>query len=245
MSWSAGKPRVHLCGMSKRGSVDRERGDKKTYIDASAFCHSPVSRMVKRAIDIFLGVVLFLFAIPLYVLIACLVKLDSKGPVLFFQERIGWQGKSFRIIKFRTMHVDARERFDASTPGVTDFDRQWQECFERSHDPRITRIGKMLRRHSLDELPQLVNVIRGQMSLVGPRPVVARELDVYYRGKSRFYIQVRPGMTGLWQVSGRCTTTYRQRVALDTCYVKTWNMWKDCVILMKTIRVVWTCEGAF
>jgi undecaprenyl-phosphate galactose phosphotransferase len=195
--------------------------------------------------DIVLSLGLFVGTAPLLLVIACWVKLDSPGPVFYLQHRIGSQGRSFRIIKFRTMYTDAWQRFCATIHGDDpDLDAQWQACFKRADDPRITRIGRILRRHSLDELPQLINVFFGQMSLVGPRPVVLCELKDKYKKTSRIYKKVRPGMTGLWQVSGRSNTSYQRRIALDRSYVKAWTLWLDLFILFKTVKVVWTCEGA-
>jgi undecaprenyl-phosphate galactose phosphotransferase len=217
---------------------------KSVPFSSSSLRYFFAQRVIKRGMDIGLSLLLLVATAPLLVVIACWVKLDSRGPVFYLQHRIGSQGKSFRIIKFRTMHTDAWQRFRAIIPDDADLEVQWQACFKRADDSRITRLGRILRRHSLDELPQLVNVLFGQMSLVGPRPVVLRELTERYKKTSRIYTKVRPGMTGLWQVSGRSTTSYRRRIALDRSYVKTWTLWLDLFILFKTVKVVWTCEGA-
>jgi undecaprenyl-phosphate galactose phosphotransferase len=169
--------------------------------------------------------------------IALKLRLVDKGPVLFAHARVGRDGETFRCLKFRSMVPNAKEALErllASDPAAR---AEWERDYKLKDDPRITPFGRLLRRTSLDELPQLINVVRGDMSLVGPRPVVPAELDRY--GEARvYYLQVRPGLTGLWQVSGRNDVDYERRVALDAWYVRNWTLWYDVLILLKTLLVV-------
>jgi undecaprenyl-phosphate galactose phosphotransferase len=160
--------------------------------------------------------------------IAAAVRLDSRGPALYRQHRHGFNNRVIKVLKFRTMRND---------PGAP----LRQVC---ANDPRITRIGAFLRRTSLDELPQLINVLRGEMSLVGPRPVPKAELDDRYGKQRRYYLLMRPGLTGLWQISGRSNTTYEQRIAYDKQYATQWSFKKDIEIIVKTLPAVLKADGA-
>ncbi len=205
---------------------------------------SPWSRGIKRAADISITLTSGLLTLPLIVAILALVRLSSPGPLFYGQERIGRHGRRFKAWKFRTMVVNADEvleKYLASDPLLR---AEWESNHKLKDDPRITWIGKFLRKTSLDELPQLWNVIRGEMSLVGPRPIVEAEIDKYDE-EYEYYVDVLPGITGLWQVSGRNNTTYPERVAFDAYYVKNWSLWLDLYILISTIRVVLFREGAF
>jgi len=197
----------------------------------------PLPRLLKRGFDLAAAGLLLLFLAPLMGAIALKLRLVDKGPVLFAHARVGRGGAAFRCLKFRSMVPDAKgalERLLASDPAAR---AEWERDYKLKDDPRVTPFGRMLRRTSLDELPQLVNVLRGEMSLVGPRPVVPAELDRY--GEARvYYLQVRPGLTGLWQVSGRSDVDYARRVALDAWYVRNWTLWHDVLILLKTLLVV-------
>jgi undecaprenyl-phosphate galactose phosphotransferase len=143
------------------------------------------------------------------------------------------------------MFNDADEKLEELINGNEDIRREWEKKWKIREDPRITRIGKFLRETSLDELPQLMNVLKGEMSLVGPRPAIQVEIEKYYRNTAQLYFSVPPGITGLWQVSGRSTTGYDYRIALDSWYVRNWNVWLDVIILLKTIKVVLKREGAW
>jgi undecaprenyl-phosphate galactose phosphotransferase len=142
------------------------------------------------------------------------------------------------------MYIDAEERLQSLLVNDEQASKEWEKRWKLEQDPRITKIGKLLRQSSLDELPQIFNVLKGEMSLVGPRPVTQEEIDKYYKEQSRLYFGVPPGITGLWQVSGRSNTTYDHRIALDSWYVRNWNLWLDIVILFKTVKVVLKMEGA-
>jgi Undecaprenyl-phosphate galactose phosphotransferase WbaP len=205
---------------------------------------SPWSRALKRAADLVITITSVLLSLPLLAAIVALVRLGSPGPVFYGQERIGRHGRRFTAWKFRTMVVNADEvleKYLASDPLLR---AEWEANHKLKDDPRITWIGKFLRKTSLDELPQLWNVFLGEMSLVGPRPIVEAEIDKYDE-EYEYYVDVLPGITGLWQVSGRNNTTYPERVAFDAYYVKNWSLWLDLYILISTVRVIVFREGAY
>jgi len=198
---------------------------------------------VKRLFDILGSLTLLILLSPFLGVFSIVIKLDG-GRAFFAHERIGKDGKHFLCYKFRSMVVDADKRLKDLLENDPEAQRQWERDFKLKEDPRITSLGHFLRKTSLDELPQLWNVLKGEMSLVGPRPVVEDELGRYGKCKS-YYKLVRPGMTGLWQVSGRNDTDYDHRVALDAWYVKNWSLWTDIAILFKTINVVLGKKGAY
>ncbi|MBU2806133.1 undecaprenyl-phosphate galactose phosphotransferase WbaP [Acidithiobacillus ferridurans] len=204
----------------------------------------PAPRFIKRAFDLLVASLLVLLLSPLMLFIAWRIRAEDGGPVFFVQPREGRSGRSFPCLKFRSMVVDAEARLHEHLAKNPEHEREYKRNFKLRNDPRVTRIGRFLRRSSLDELPQLFNVLRGEMSLVGPRPLLAQELERY--GDSlRLYQKVRPGITGLWQVSGRSETTFVERANLDTWYVKNWSLWYDIVILLRTVKVVFRREGAY
>ncbi|MBA4802336.1 MAG: undecaprenyl-phosphate galactose phosphotransferase WbaP [Euryhalocaulis sp.] len=204
----------------------------------------PAARALKRFFDIVVAWTMVLFLTPLFVAFSVLIKLDG-GPVVFGHERVGRNGKPFECLKFRTMVADADARLARHLDRDPDARAEWEASFKLKHDPRITWIGRFLRKTSLDELPQLLNVIRGEMSLVGPRPVIREELERYYGGEAAHYTKALPGITGLWQVSGRNDTTYAERVRLDAWYAKNWSLWGDIVILLRTVPAVLRNSGAY
>jgi Undecaprenyl-phosphate galactose phosphotransferase WbaP len=200
-------------------------------------------RRVKRAMDVAVASVALAVASPFFAAIALLIKLTSRGPVFYGHKRIGLQGRTFRAWKFRSMYADGDEILAAHLASNPAAREEWQRDQKLRDDPRVTSAGRVLRRLSLDEVPQLWNVLRGEMSLVGPRPIVNAEVEKY--GKVFPLVKgVKPGITGLWQVSGRNNTTYEQRVRLDQYYVRNWSPWLDAYILAKTVSVVITREGA-
>ena len=201
------------------------------------------ARLMKRIFDTVSALVLMVLLSPFMLLIGLLIRRDG-GPALFAHRRVGKGGKVFYCYKFRTMVVDAEERLEQLLQQQPDLRNQWQTERKLRHDPRVNRIGRFLRSTSLDELPQLINVIRGEMSLVGPRPVVRAELR-RFGADVGYYLLVRPGMTGLWQISGRSQLDYDKRVYLDVWYVKNWSLWYDLIILFKTVRVVVDRHGAY
>ncbi|KGU70171.1 bacterial sugar transferase family protein [Burkholderia pseudomallei MSHR465J] len=180
---------------------------------------------------------------PALAVIAFLVKRDG-GPAVFGHVRIGRDGRPFKCLKFRSMVMNADAVLKALLERDPHARAEWEREFKLKNDVRITPIGRFLRRSSLDELPQLMNVVRGEMSLVGPRPVVEAEL-ARYGDDVRYYLAAKPGMTGLWQVSGRNDTSYATRVSLDVSYVKEWSLRRDLVILLKTVNVVLRGSGAY
>ena len=205
---------------------------------------SPFSQAVKRVFDVIATLLLLGPLVPICLIVSLLIMLDG-GPILFAHERVGRGGRVFKCFKFRTMVPDAAEVLDyvlKHQPGARD---EWQRTRKLKNDPRTTGIGSLLRVTSIDELPQLINVLRGDMSLVGPRPVVHQELSEYYKGDNSYYLLVRPGLTGLWQISGRNLTNYEQRVHLDSWYVRNWSLWGDIMILFRTLPVVISRRGAY
>jgi undecaprenyl-phosphate galactose phosphotransferase len=204
----------------------------------------PFNIFVKRCFDFLVGSFsLVLLFLPIAI-ICFLIRLDSPGHAIFSQYRIGRRGKPFRCYKFRTMFHDAEERLPGLLNVNEDARREWEKTWKLKEDPRITRIGKFLRKTSLDELPQLINVLKGEMSLVGPRPYLPDEVNKVGDNLDICF-SVPPGITGLWQVSGRSNTGYDYRIALDSWYVRNWNIWLDVVILFKTLKVVLKREGAY
>ncbi|MHA6332679.1 sugar transferase [Qipengyuania sp. CAU 1752] len=199
-------------------------------------------RMSKRACDILVSLALIVLLFPLMLAIGCLLVAQG-GPALFRQRRIGKNGELFNCYKFRTMRSDADavlRKLLAENPRIR---LEWHRRQKLANDPRITRLGRLMRKTSLDELPQLVNVLRGDMSLVGPRPIIPTEAT-RYRGYLGHYLAVRPGLTGLWQVSGRNDTTYPRRVALDVAYVRNASLRLDLAILLRTVPALLKTHGA-
>ncbi len=202
------------------------------------------SALVKRLVDIMASAALLVTLSPLLAVIAILIRTTSKGPVFYGHQRHGRDGRVFRALKFRTMVPNADRVLADYLVSHTEYAPEWERTHKLKNDPRITRVGKWLRRASLDELPQLINILCGQMSLVGPRPIVQQEIARYGRSYA-LYRQVLPGLTGLWQVSGRNNTTYEERIAYDEHYVHNWSVWLDLYILVRTIKVVISAEGAY
>ena len=199
---------------------------------------------IKRTLDLVLCLLGAVVLLPLGAALALVIKADSPGPVFYRQKRIGQHGKEIRIFKFRTMVNDADKVLKDMLASDDALQKEWACDRKLKCDPRITRVGRLLRKLSLDELPQLLNVVMGDMSLVGPRPIVAMEVEKYGPVYEE-YCLVRPGLTGLWQISGRNNTTYAERVAFDHYYINNWSVWMDLWILAKTIPVVITGYGAY
>jgi len=195
------------------------------------------SRIVKRSGDIVFSLAVLTLGSPIYILLALLVKLTSRGPVFYVQQRVGRDYRSFGCIKFRTMRRDADRVLGVLLAESPDLAEEFRNDFKLKNDPRITRLGRFLRRSSLDELPQFLNVLRGEMSVVGPRPIVRKELPRYGAAMDEV-LAVRPGLTGLWQVSGRNNLSYRERVALDVRYASRRSFRGDMSIILRTIRVI-------
>ncbi|MCZ0750966.1 undecaprenyl-phosphate galactose phosphotransferase WbaP [Aeromonas enteropelogenes] len=201
------------------------------------------SKLIKRAFDISVSLLLLTILFPFFIYIGWKVSRDGASP-FYGHERIGQYGKKFKCLKFRSMIINSKEVLEHLLATDSEARAEWERDFKLKNDPRITSIGNFLRKTSLDELPQLINVLRGEMSLVGPRPVVEEELVRYGDDKS-YYLMAKPGMTGLWQVSGRNDVDYATRVYFDSWYVKNWGLWNDIAILFKTISVVLHRDGAY
>ncbi|MEO0073521.1 MAG: sugar transferase [candidate division WOR-3 bacterium] len=203
-----------------------------------------ISRRLKRVIDLLISGIALVILSPLFLAVAAWIKLDSPGPVFYRHRRLGRNMRPFWLYKFRTMHQDADKRLQDILASDPEKRREFEQNFKLKDDPRVTRCGRFLRRFSIDELPQFFNIIAGQMSLVGPRPIVEKEID-YYRDYSLLLFRVPPGATGLWQVSGRTDTTYQQRVELDTRYVREWTLLLDIQIILKTFPAILGRRGAY
>lgn len=201
------------------------------------------SRFIKRTFDI-IGSSLILVALsPVLIFLTYKVSRDGGRPI-YGHERVGHNGKKFKCLKFRSMVLNSQEVLADLLERDPEAREEWNKDFKLKNDPRITKIGAFIRKTSLDELPQLWNVLRGEMSLVGPRPVIEKELE-RYAGDVDYYFMAKPGMTGLWQVSGRNDIDYDTRVYFDAWYVKNWALWNDIAILFKTIGVVLKRDGAY
>ena len=200
--------------------------------------------VIKRIFDVIAVLLVAPFALPLLAFIALAVKLSSPGPAFFSQCRIRQQGAVFSMWKFRTMYTDSTQVLEEHLTRCPSQRAEWLRAHKLRNDPRVTPLGRFLRKSSLDELPQLWNVLAGSMSLVGPRPIVAAEVEKY-ADQFACYLAVKPGITGMWQTSGRSTLSYPQRVMLDTFYVENWGLWLDLKILVRTIDKVANCDGAY
>ncbi len=240
-------PHVHVLseftGLPDYGSIHQHL-DGLTGVHFQQNLMLPLPRLMKRLLDLVVALVGSILLLPLLFYIAVAVKLSSRGPILYGHERIGQGGRRFLAWKFRTMFANAGDVLELYLEAHPELRAEWDKDHKLRYDPRITRIGRFLRVTSLDELPQLWNVIRGQMSLVGPRPIVTAEIPKY-GAYYALYTMVMPGITGLWQVSGRNNTTYEQRVQLDSYYVRNWSPWMDLYLLIRTIRIVLFAEGAY
>ena len=202
------------------------------------------NRLFKRLFDIVATVLGGILILPIVGIISLLIYIDSPGPIVFGHKRVGQNGKEFPCYKFRSMIPNAQEYLEEYLKNNPEAREEWERDFKLKDDPRVTKIGKFLRKTSLDELPQLWNVLIGDMSLVGPRPIVRAEVEKYGDYINDFYL-VPPGITGVWQVSGRSDTTYEERVLMDSWYVHNWSVWIDIVYLVKTVLAVVKGKGAY
>ena len=211
-------------------------GEKISYWDGVWMLY----RVIKRAFDFIVALIASVITIPVFLLIAIVIKVDSRGPVFFVHHRVGKEGKPLSLLKFRTMVVGAEEMIKNFNP---EQEKEWQENFKLENDPRITRIGKFLRKTSLDELPQLYNILIGNLSFVGPRPVTKEEIEKYGENKVKV-LSVSPGLTGWWACNGRSNIDYEERMKLELYYVDHASLSLDIKILFKTVGVIATHEGA-
>jgi exopolysaccharide biosynthesis polyprenyl glycosylphosphotransferase len=224
-----------------------ENGITKITMDLEAGpSRRPTSKVFKRAMDIVGSLIALTIFSPLLLAIAAAIKLTSKGPILFRQERVGLEGRRFTFLKFRSMNCETDHKIHEQyisqfISGATEQDG----VYKIKADPRVTPIGRFLRKTSLDELPQFLNVLKGDMSLVGPRPPVQYEVDRYHVWHRRRYLSVKPGITGLWQVAGRSRTKFDDMVRLDLQYIRAWTLWLDIQIILRTPRAVISGDGAY
>jgi exopolysaccharide biosynthesis polyprenyl glycosylphosphotransferase len=235
--------------------VSRRPSNPTLYPDLESRDESrKLSIMVKRMMDIVGSAVALVLSAPLFLAIAIAIKLSSNGPVFFRQQRVGQHGKSFVMFKFRSMHVNNdtsvhKQWFQNFHSGKAERHRTSDDrgsvTYKLPNDPRVTKVGRFLRRTSLDEMPQFINVLQGDMSLVGPRPPIPYEVDAYQAWQRGRILQAKPGITGLWQVSGRSRVSFDEMVRLDLRYARTWSIWLDIKILLKTPAAVLFGEGAY
>jgi exopolysaccharide production protein ExoY len=204
----------------------------------------PTGGVAKRTFDITAAMMALVVFSPLFLMIMALVKFTDGGRVFYGHTRVGHNGRSFKCLKFRTMVVNGDEVLRKHLHSNPEAAAEWRATRKLKDDPRVTAVGTVLRKLSLDELPQLFNVIRGEMSIVGPRPVVDEELTLY-DNFAVFYLRTRPGLTGLWQISGRNDVSYESRIAFDTHYVQNWSLMRDMSIILKTIPAVCMSRGSY
>lgn len=203
-----------------------------------------LSLLIKRMTDLFLLFISAPLTIPVIIIVSLIVKLSNPGPVFYGHTRIGKNGKKFKCWKFRSMVVDADKQLEKILAENPQMRAEWEKDRKFTDDPRITKIGKILRKTSIDELPQFFNILTGEMSFVGPRPVTYPELEKY-GGKADFILSVQPGLSGMWQISGRSDTGYEERIMLDSYYIQNWTIWLDIWIIIKTVYVVIKGKGAY
>ncbi len=203
-------------------------------------------RPLKRLFDILFSLFILTLGFPIFCLIAVLIYITSKGNPIYAQKRIGRAGKEFWCYKFRTMHLGSEKRLKELLESSEDLKKEWETSFKLKNDPRVTSIGACLRKTSLDEFPQFWNVLKGDLSIVGPRPVVEQEINQYYKEKATKILSVRPGVTGLWQISGRNDVEdYQKRILLDEFYIDKQSFWFDLKLIAKTIPAVFFSKGAY
>lgn len=200
---------------------------------------------LKRAFDIAFSVFALLVFFPLFLGLSILIRVTSRGPAIYAHERVGRGGKLFRCFKFRSMYADSDERLKELLQNNNEMKEEWERSHKLKNDPRITPIGKFIRKTSLDEFPQFLNVLKGDLSVVGPRPVVRAEVNKHLKEKAPKILSVRPGLTGIWQVSGRSNTTYAERINMDETYIDSHNLWLDIKLIAKTVPAMISKRGAY
>lgn len=226
--------------MTSETTENMETTSLRTQSDVKTKISKKVYIKIKRVIDVILASIALILLSPVFAIIAIAIKIDSKGPVFFAHKRIGKNGNIIKLYKFRSMVINAEELIKSFTPEQM---REYKENYKLTNDPRITKVGKFLRKTSLDELPQLINIINGDLSIIGPRPVVADELEKYGTNKDKF-LSVTPGLTGYWAANGRSNTTYEQRMEMELYYIDNLSLKMDIKVFFKTILSVVKKEGA-
>jgi Undecaprenyl-phosphate galactose phosphotransferase WbaP len=234
---------MDMHGLCSMGASAREVGGEIGLEVPQRLFHRG-SAFAKRVLDSTAALIVLIVVSPLLLALAAAVKLTSRGPVFFAHQRLGRDGRAFKALKFRTMVIDGKRVMREWLKAHPECGEEWERDHKLKFDPRVTGLGRLLRRFSLDELPQLLNVMAGQMSLVGPRPIVTEEIEKYGRSYD-LYKRVLPGITGLWQVSGRNNVTYEERVRFDEYYVRNWSVWLDVYILVRTVGTVLSGDGAY
>lgn len=200
---------------------------------------------VKRAFDILFSLSVLLLGAPIFLLIGLIVRLTSRGQVIYSHKRVGRGGKLFKCYKFRSMYADADEKLQELLASDSELRAEWEQTRKLKKDPRITPFGRFLRKTSLDELPQFWNVLRGDLSVVGPRPVLESEIEQYFGPKAHKILSIRPGLTGLWQTCGRSDTSYEDRIRLDESYVNKRSLALDLKLVAKTVPIILLARGAY
>lgn len=226
--------------MTSETTENMETTSLRTQSDVKTKISKKVYIKIKRVIDVILASIALILLSPLFAIIAIAIKRDSKGPVFFEHKRIGKNGKIIKLYKFRSMVINAEELIKSFTPEQM---KEYKANYKLTNDPRITKVGKFLRKTSLDELPQLINIINGDLSIIGPRPVIADELEKYGTNKDKF-LSVTPGLTGYWAANGRSNTTYEQRMEMELYYIDNLSLKMDIKVFFKTILSVVKKEGA-
>lgn len=202
--------------------------------------------MLKRIFDILFSIFAIILTSPIFIIVSILIKITDNGNIFYGHTRVGKNCHKFKVFKFRSMYKNADQKLTELLEKDNNLKDEWEKTFKLKNDPRITPIGKFLRKTSLDELPQFFNVILGNMSVVGPRPVVSKELEIYYKEKAKMYCSVKPGITGYWQVEARSDSeNYEQRINMDEWYINNQSLWLDIKIIFKTIQVMFTGKGAY
>lgn len=226
--------------MTSETTENMETTSLRTQSDVKTKISKKVYIKIKRVIDVIFASIALILLSPVFAIIAIAIKIDSKGPVFFAHKRIGKNGKIIKLYKFRSMVINAEELIKSFTPEQM---KEYKENYKLTNDPRITKVGKFLRKTSLDELPQLINIINGDLSIIGPRPLVADELEKYGVNKDKF-LSVTPGLTGYWAANGRSNTTYEQRMEMELYYIDNLSLKMDIKVFFKTILSVLKKEGA-
>lgn len=226
--------------MTSETTENMETTSLRTQSDVKTKISKKVYIKIKRVIDVIFASIALILLSPVFAIIAIAIKIDSKGPVFFAHKRIGKNGNIIKLYKFRSMVINAEELIKSFTPEQM---KEYKENYKLTNDPRITKVGKFLRKTSLDELPQLINIINGDLSIIGPRPVVADELEKYGVNKDKF-LSVTPGLTGYWAANGRSNTTYEQRMEMELYYIDNLSLKMDIKVFFKTILSVVKKEGA-
>lgn len=242
--------KLHERVAAKNVKEDRRGSNQEFSWAAGHPVRHPLEIKLKRMIDVATSIIGLILLSPLFLIVAIMIKLDSSGPVVFAQKRIGKNGREFIFYKFRSMYKDCDHSLHKDYMAKLISSKREDDlkgeagCFKIEDDPRVTRVGRFLRKSSLDELPQLINVLRGEMSLVGPRPAISYEVDMYEHWHMK-RLSVTPGITGLWQVGGRSEKNFQEMVELDIKYIENWSLWLDLEIILKTLWVVFNKQGAW